>query len=171
MDRVYVLLMNRMSYFHHTGCFVRLHGAVHQRHHCRMWWLQTNTALISTTVSNPETAGDMVTVTYGLMPPFLVWCLNIRLFEMLLLFQVSLTGQGCKQISHKDFHCRHHSQALSKHFFLTSRHCILVWCLLVEDVRNYRAFDCLCFPVCVTALFFIHSDNGVVSDWDLYSRE
>lgn len=35
----------------------------------------------------------------------LVWCLNIRLFDMLLLFQVSLTGQGFWQISHKDFNC------------------------------------------------------------------
>ena len=126
--------------------------AAHQRQHSEMRWLLTNTALSSTQVSNPHgSTGDMVTVTWGLKPPLWFWCLNIRLFDMPLLFQVSLAGQDCEQISHKDFYRSAERQtslsSLIKAELSFPLPCmlhraahgpfLLIWRLLVDFVENY----------------------------------
>lgn len=137
---------------------------------------------LSSTAKSSRPIGYMVTVTCGLRPPlwFDVWILGY----LMLLFQVSLTGQDSKQISHKYFNC-----SAERHLQSPAPLCALYVlypavgafhvglvpssgvCVELQDLFCYFLF----FSVEVTALVFffsfIHSDNGVVSDWDLNSCE
>lgn len=174
-----------MSCCHRAGCFARLHSVIHQRQHGEMrWLLKRYYSELNSTVKSTGSTGDTVTVTCGLKPPSIVWCLNIKLFDMLPLFQVGLTGQDCKQISHKDFNCSAERQTSlsslikaeppSLPFVCVTRpqmDYVLVWRLLVEFVKNYKVSSVFLVLTVFSFFFFIHSDNGVVSDWDLYCCE
>ena len=79
----------------------------HQSHHSKMRRLLTKIPLeLGSTVKSSGSVGDAVVChlrvkasSPGLMSEYR------GLFDMLLLFQVGLTGRGCEQISHKDFTC------------------------------------------------------------------
>lgn len=164
-----------MSYCHHPGCSARLHGAAHQRQRSEMRWLLTNTTLSSTPLSNPQgPQGYGYCHLWVKASPF-VWCLNIRLFDMLLLFQVCLTGQDCEQISHKDLNSSAERQTSLSSLIkaelsslpslcLTSLQMrfILNWRLLVDVVKNYKE-GWICFSVSSDCFCFFSSSESAVT--------
>lgn len=93
----------------------------------------------------------------------LVWCLNIRLFDMLQLFQVSLAGPDCRQISHKDCNCSAERQTSlssrikaeqlsslpSASFSQLQRLFVEMWRLLVGGGKNYNVESDFLFQVTV----------------------
>lgn len=84
--------------------FAGFHPVVHQRQRSKMRRIPTNATLSATRVSNPPgSTGGYRYCHLRVNASSPVWCLNIRLFDTLRLFQVRPAGRDGEQISHEDF--------------------------------------------------------------------